>query len=118
MKIQVNVDKNLDRTLVTVEHIEAVVADALSIFRDRITRVEVHLRDESAGRTTTRDKRCTIEARVSGEQPLAVVSNADTVDEAITGATAKLRRALESNFGRKNDRVAGAETTRVAEPGT
>lgn len=118
MKIQVNVDKNLDGSVAAVEHAEAVVAQALSLFKDRITRVEVHLRDDSAGRTTTGDKRCMIEARVAGEQPVAVVNNADTVDEAIAGAATKLGRVLASNFGRKDTRGAGGETTRVGEHGT
>ena len=118
LKIQVNFDKNLDRSGVNVPQVEVAIGDALSRFRDRITRVEVHLRDESAGRTTTGDKRCMIEARVAGEQPVAVVSNADSVDEAIGRATAKMQHLLASSFGKSNDQVAGGDTTRVGETGS
>jgi len=50
VKIQVNTDKNVEVSADFAERIEADVASALARFERRLTRVEVHLRDESAGR--------------------------------------------------------------------
>ena len=46
------------------------------------------------------DKRCTMEARIAGHQPLAVSHHAAGLDEAFRGAAEKLKRALDSTLGR------------------
>ena len=49
-----------------------------------------------------------LEARPRGRAPVAVTNYADTLDEAFRGATDKLRRLVESEFGRLDDRKGGA----------
>ena len=115
MEIQVNTDTNIDGSGKLAGHVQSEIEHALSQYADRITRVEVHLRDESAGRSTGRDKRCMLEARPSGGQPVAVTDYADTLDDALHGALAKLVRLLESKFARRND-PKGGDTIRKAEP--
>jgi hypothetical protein len=41
-----------------------------------------------------------IEARVEGRQPIAVTYQADTLDEAVSGALDKLTSSLETILGR------------------
>jgi len=98
MEIHVNTDHNLDGRDRVVRHAAAEVAAGLSRFGEHITRVEVHLGDESAGRSTAGDKRCMLEARPAGHAPLAVTNHADTLEAALTGAIHKLHRLLESKF--------------------
>ncbi|MDP3968002.1 MAG: HPF/RaiA family ribosome-associated protein [Nocardioides sp.] len=100
MKIQVNTDKNVEGSAALSERTEADLASALTRFKDRLTRVEVHLRNESAGRTTGDDVRCLIEARPAGMDPVAVTHHAATLDEALRGATDKLEALLTSKFER------------------
>jgi ribosome-associated translation inhibitor RaiA len=100
MKIQVNTDKNVEGGEALSEQIDADLAGALARFADRLTRVEVHLRDESAGRTTGDDVRCLIEARPAGMDPVAVTHHAATLDEALSGATDKIETLLTSRFER------------------
>jgi Sigma 54 modulation protein / S30EA ribosomal protein len=107
MQIQVNTDHNIEGREVLAGRVEAAVRAALSRFSDQITRVEAHLGDESAGRPSGGDKRCMLEARVAGRQPVAVTNYADTLDEAFRGAADKLGRLLESEFGRLDDRKGG-----------
>lgn len=108
MQILVSTDNNVEGREELASRVEAAVGAALSRFSDQITRVEAHLGDESAGRPTGEDKRCMLEARVSGRAPVAVTNHANTLDEAFQGAADKLRRLLESEFGRLDDRKGGA----------
>ena len=80
---------------------------ALSGFSDQITRVEVHFSDEKGGKAGTGDKRCLLEARPAGRQPVAVSHEASTLEEALDGAAGKLRRLLESTLGRLHDHKGG-----------
>lgn len=106
MKIQVNTDKNVEGSEPLGERIEADLASALTRFGDRVTRVEVHLRNESAGRSSGDDFRCLIEARPAGMDPVTVTHHAATLDEALHGATDKLETLLTSKF----ERLEGQET--------
>ncbi len=103
MKIQVNTDKNIEGGADLAERTEADVASALARFEQRLTRIEVHLRNESAGRTTGEDVRCLIEARPAGRDPVAVTHHATTVPEALRGATDKLEALLSGTFGQEED---------------
>jgi hypothetical protein len=69
-------------------------------FADQITRVEVHLSDENSQKGGDEDKRCLLEARLAGLQPMAVSHQAATLPQAIDGAATKLAKALESTLGR------------------
>ncbi len=115
MKIQVNTDGSIAGNDALTQQIEADVSAALERYGDRLTRVELHLSDENgpkAGHGV--DKRCMIEARPAGLQPVAVTEHADTIERACQGATRKLRRLLDTTFGRIADRH-GDDTIRQAE---
>lgn len=102
MQIQVNTDSNVSGREELADHIAATVEARLVRFGDDLTRVEVHLADESAGRTTGADKRCMIEARPAGRQPVAVTSHAETVEEAVASAVSKLATVLARELGRRD----------------
>jgi ribosome-associated translation inhibitor RaiA len=100
MKIQLNTDTNVEGSLALSEETEVVVARALTRFEDRLTRVEVHLGNESARRTTGEDFRCLVEARPAGLEPVTATKHAATLDEALDGALDKLVTLLSSKFDR------------------
>ncbi len=108
MQIQVSTDNNIDGRGDFAGEIEGELTAALTRFSDQLTRVEVHLGDESAGRSSGNDKRCMLEARQAGRAPVAVTNYAATVDEAFRGATDKLVSLLDSETGRLGDRKGGA----------
>jgi ribosomal subunit interface protein len=103
MQIQVRTDNHIAGSERLTEHVETVVADALSRFGTRVTRVEVHLSDENAHKTGGADKRCALEARLAGMQPIAVTASAATLNQAIDAASDKLQTALDRAISRKED---------------
>ena len=100
MKIQINTDNHIDGLEALIEQAEAVITGAFGRLASRVTRVEVHLSDENGDKTGGLDKRCMMEARLEGLQPIAVTEESRSLDGAITGAADKLKSALESTLGR------------------
>ena len=100
MQVQVNTDRNIEGREALATRVQAVVENALGRLRDQITRVEVHLSDKNGQTRGQNDKRCMVEARLEGRQPVAVTHQAAPFDEAVEGAVAKMNRLLESTLGR------------------
>ena len=69
MQIQVNTDDNVEGCNELAHRIEVEINNTLGRFSDQITRIEVHLSDENAGKSGGADKRCLMEARLAGRQP-------------------------------------------------
>ena len=103
MQIQINTDHTIAGHEALAAQVRSVVESALSRFSDHITRVEVHLSDENGDKSGQNDKRCMMEARLEGHQPIAVTDEAATVDKAVDGAADKLARLIESTLGRLRD---------------
>jgi Sigma 54 modulation protein / S30EA ribosomal protein len=106
MMIQVNSDKGVvvDRELSLF--VKAELRRALGKLAGRLTRIEVHLSDlgsHSPG-PPDQDKRCLLEARPAGQKPVSVSDKAATVEQAVRGAAGRLKRRLETRFGRAQDR--------------
>ena len=100
MQIQINTDHHIEGHEALAAWATSEVGNALSHHKGHITRVEVHLRDDNGHKTGPTDKRCVMEARIEGRQPLAVTHHADTLYQAVTGAADKLNRLIESTLGR------------------
>lgn len=98
MQIQLNTDKNIQGTEALARDVETRVKESLERFATQITRIEVHLSDENGPKGGGDDKRCLIEARIAGRQPLAVSHEAPTVDLAIDGALERLVNAITSTL--------------------
>ena len=77
--------------------------EALSRFANELSALEVHFSDDNAARVSADHKRCTLEARLHGREPLAVQHQAERLDEALQGARAKLERALERELDKRRD---------------
>jgi ribosome-associated translation inhibitor RaiA len=102
MQIQINTDKNISGEETLAQSIEDALRFDLSRFSDQITRIEVHLSDEnSSAKSGMTDKRCLLEARLAGEHPIAISEQAQTVEEAVTGATKKMVNLLETEMGKR-----------------
>ena len=108
MRIQFNTDDNIEGRDALAEQVSAEVEAVLGRFSDQLTRIEVHLSDENAGRLGVSDKRCVMEARPAGRQPMAVIHQGATLEEAYRGAARKLRSAVESTFGKLADQKGAA----------
>jgi ribosome-associated translation inhibitor RaiA len=101
MLVQFNSDNTIVGTTALAEDAETTVRAALGGFADKITRVEIHVRDENgAEKAGLKDKSCRIEARLSGRQPIAVHATAESVAKSVDLAADKLRNAIETIVGR------------------
>lgn len=103
MKIQINTDHNIAGHEALVTKVRDQVESSLNRISEHITRVEVHLSDENGNKNDLNDKRCVIEARLEGHQPLAVTNQSSTLEEAVDGASEKMLRLIESTIGRQQD---------------
>jgi hypothetical protein len=104
MKIQFNTDKNIDGTEDFTSPFIVLIEEELKQYKDQITRIEVHLSDEDGDKEGLNAKRCLLEARISGMKPIAVSSQSDTEEQALTESLNKLNTSLKTIFGRLNNR--------------
>ncbi len=100
MTIQINTDKNIEGSERFNDYFTSMIEEELSRFDDRITRIEVHLSDENDSKEGQADKRCLLEARLEGRQPIAVSNMADNHAQAVNGAIEKLKSSLETIIGK------------------
>lgn len=113
MKIQINTDSNVDADDALVAMVEAELHSALEHVEDRLTRVEVHLGDVDGDKHGGgADKRCLLEVRPEGMQPVVVTGLATTVEQACRDAGRKMQSLLSSKFGRLDERDGGATIRR------
>jgi ribosome-associated translation inhibitor RaiA len=103
MQILINTGHNIEGGEALIANFRGAIESALDRFSDRITRAEVHLSDENGQKHGADDKRCMIEARLEGHQPLAVTHHAAALDQAVDGASDKLARLIEHTLGRLHD---------------
>lgn len=100
MQIQVHSDNHIEGGARLNEWVSASVSSKLDRFDEELTRVIVHLHDDNAGKAGADDKRCQIEARPKGQQPVSVTHKAESLDFAVEGAIEKLNHALSHQFGK------------------
>lgn len=105
MRVQVNSGSSVEVDSELSRRIESTVTRILNLFEDQITRVEVHLSDVNSDKSGAQDKRCLMEARPAGLDPIAVTNLAANVEDAIKGAAEKLKTALEKQSGRARSRT-------------
>lgn len=115
MNIQINTSHNIEGSEELNSYIEGKLSSAFERFDGAITRVEVHLSDENAEKTSAKDKRCLLEARISNHQPIVVSHHADTTHQAIDSAADKLLRALDKMAGKMTEHK-GPKDLLVDEP--
>ncbi len=100
MTIQINTDKNISGNEKLESYLKSLVEDELSRFGEDITRVEVHLSDTNGSKNGQDDKHCTFEVRLKNRQPIAVSSNAKTVEESVNDAIEKAKNSMDKIFGK------------------
>jgi len=101
-----------------VEWVSASVASKLERFDDELTRIVVHLHDDNGAKAGAHDKRCQIEARPKGLQPISVTHKAESLEQAIDGSIEKLHHALDHQFGKlRSKRATPLHTNQAADLG-
>jgi ribosome-associated translation inhibitor RaiA len=98
MQIQFNTDSTIEGHERMQSHFTESITESFKRFEDKITRVEVHVGDENSEKFGVEDKRCLIEVRLAGKNPIAVTNHAETIEKAISGATDKMKKLLTTTF--------------------
>jgi hypothetical protein len=98
MHVQFHTDNHVEGYDRLQEYFSNYLRQALSHFEDKITGLEVFLGDENSDKFGKNDKKCTIEARLAGIKPVAVINHADTIELAIQGASSKMKKVLTTTY--------------------
>lgn len=93
MQIQVTTDNHINNGDHLTRDVTEAIEGSLARFDGQITRAEVHLSDTNGPKGGV-DKRCVIEVRLAGRQPLAATHEAETIMDSVRGAAEKLERNL------------------------
>lgn len=117
MQIQLNTDKQISGAIGLQGEVERELRQELKHLADRVTRVEVHLNDVNSGKSGETDKRCQLEARMAGRQPISVEHRGPDIYLALSGAAKQLARALNNVQGKEDDASRSRDTIRRADPG-
>lgn len=108
MFINIHVDNQIESDADRNARLEEQIRQRMARFEDRITDVEVFVSDANGAKGGNGDLRSSMEIRVNGIQPVAVVEHGSDVDRAVIGAAKKAVRALDHQLGRVNDHRRGA----------
>lgn len=103
MTIQFNTDKTISGEERNEAYFSAQIKNALERFSAHISRIEVHLKDENGKKDGFNDISCILEARIEGKQPIAVSSQADSMEQAINSALDKMTSALNKIVGKMQE---------------
>jgi ribosomal subunit interface protein len=103
MQIQINAG-DVQHSDAIDNRIEEEIRSALQLFGEQVTRVEVHLRNLNGPRHGV-DKRCVIEVRLAGFDPLAVEADSDDLYQAVHLAAGKLERAVKHKIERRKEHI-------------
>lgn len=103
MIIQINTDKSINWDKRHDEHFSSLIKNDLDRFSSHITRVEVHLSDENGKKEGINDIRCLLEARIEGRQPTVITNQADSNEQAISGAITKMKAAVKTIIDKMNN---------------
>jgi ribosomal subunit interface protein len=103
MTILVNTDNHIEGKEELNNYIINLYTEKLSRFNAHLTRIEVHLSDENAGKAGTDDKKCNIEAKLEGAEPIFASAQSDEMSKAIHERLQKIKRGIEHHL----DKVKG-----------
>lgn len=105
MQIQFNSTNNINADQRMAIVLEDIVRADLDRFAERVTRVEIHVSDENSRvRGGAEDKKCVIEVRIAGLDPSSTSHTAKSLEEAVRGASNKMKRSLDTTLGKLDAR--------------
>ena len=107
MKTEVSTDKPINNDLMA--KVVGLVENGLARFAERLTRVEVHLKN--ADGTGSGQTECSLEVRPASRDPIVVKDQATNVEQAISGAVGKMNRLLDSTCGKLDAHKGGTSAS-------
>lgn len=102
MLVQINTDNRLEGSAAENAAFEERVRTQLARFADRLTRVEVYIRDRDGDRNGPQGIEASVEARPAGGAPYVTSERAADRDTALNGALRKAHDSIERAFARQD----------------
>ncbi|WP_043770083.1 HPF/RaiA family ribosome-associated protein [Algiphilus aromaticivorans] len=103
MQVQINPADGITLSEALEQHIHDKLEALEKRFGDRLTRIEVHLKDIN-GPKGGPDKHCKLEARPRGLQPAVAESTTEDAYEGISLSADRLKKVLEKQLGKRGER--------------
>ncbi len=100
MKIEVNTDRHIESSERLIAYCKSTLEAEFDRFSDYITRIDVHFSDENGTKGGDFDKRCLIEAKLKGLNPVTTTNHAANLDDALSGAIDKMSSVLDSTLSK------------------
>ena len=100
MEILINTDHNISGSENMIDQVKSDLENSFERFSEHLTRLEVKISDENAAKDGQNDKKCVLEARIKGMPPLAVTGQGNSIDQAVSDATGKMKTSLDTTMGR------------------
>ncbi len=100
MEILINTDNNISASAEMRSYLKSDLEASFERFAEHLTRLEVKISDENGSKEGENDKKVLLEARLKGMQPLVVTGNGNSIDQAISDASTKLKTSLDSTMGK------------------
>jgi ribosome-associated translation inhibitor RaiA len=113
MQIQLNSAQGVSMSPALEEHINKQLQSVDRRFGERLTRIEVYLTDVNGPKGGV-NKRCKLEARPRGGDPLMAELLHEDAYDAVTGAVKRLETVLSNHFGKLDRRPSGRRQAPVA----
>lgn len=105
MMIQVNTDSSITGSDELTDWVKGAVTHAFERFEPQIVRIEVQLTDENGPhKEGINDKRCLLEARLSGMEPVVASKQGETLEQALDGAIDTLEKTLDRKLEKTGQR--------------
>ncbi|MCK5771059.1 HPF/RaiA family ribosome-associated protein [Algiphilus sp.] len=99
MHVQINPAEGIEVSEALAQHIHDSLERVEKRFGDRITRVEIHLKDIN-GPKGGPDKHCLVEARPRGLDPAVAESTSEDAYDGVRQAAHKLEKVLDKRIGK------------------
>lgn len=103
MEIFINTDNHITNSDEFTDRFTEVVENKLRKFSQYFSRVEVYFSDENEAKGGPEDKRCTIELRIIGKQPVVASHTEATLEAAMRGCLDKAERIARKEISRMNE---------------
>lgn len=100
MEIQFNTDNNVEGKQALETYMSETIHSGLQRFEKHITRIEVHVSDENGNKKGPNDKRCLLECRLKGLDPVVVTSQEDSIRKAVVNSIDKMKAKLTTLTGK------------------
>lgn len=100
MKIIINTDSNISGDEELRTFVGTKIATAFERFGDFLTRIEIKLSDEDGSKNSINDKRCVLEVRPKGMQPIVVTAIGDSIEKTVDDAIDKMKSIIETARGK------------------